>query len=201
MIRFVAGPGGAIAPDLARKLAGRGIWVTATRSAVEQAVARNAFAKSLKAQAKPDRGLPDLVDQMLLARLRQGLSFANKAGLVMIGFTKVETALEAGSVIGLIQAADAADDGVDRLQRKFRAIAEARGRPALIVRHFRIDDLSMALGRSNVVHAALTEGGQARAFLRDSRRLERFRQNDETSSASVSDAMSGAHSGLSTDNV
>jgi uncharacterized protein len=201
MIRFVIGPDGAIAPDLARKLPGRGVWVTATRAAVAQAVARNAFSKSLKQPTKPDAALPDLVEQMLLVRLRQALSFANKAGLVTTGFTKVEAAIEAGQGIGLIQAHDAADDGVDRLQRKYRAIAEARGRKALFTRHFGIDELSMALGRSNVVHAILTEGGQSRAFLRDSLRLEQFRQNDETSSAPVPDTQSAAHSGLSTDTV
>ncbi len=199
MIRFVAGPDGAIAPDLAQKLPGRGVWVTATRLAVEQAVARNVFTKSLKRHAKPNLDLADLVEQMLLERLRQAVSFANKAGLIVTGFTKVEAAIEAGKVISLIQAFDAADDGVERLQRKYRAVSEARGRRAMLTRHFGIDDLSMALGRSNVVHAALTEGGQARAFLRDSLRLERFRQNEETPSAPVPAIAAGAQSGLSTD--
>ena len=37
LIRFVAGPDGAIVPDLARRLPGRGVWVDATREAVDAA--------------------------------------------------------------------------------------------------------------------------------------------------------------------
>src|ERR1700674_102326 len=48
MIRFVAGPDGAVVPDLKRKLPGRGVWVTARRDIVAQAVRRGAFGRALK---------------------------------------------------------------------------------------------------------------------------------------------------------
>src|SRR5687768_10308417 len=45
MIRFVVAPSGDVVPDIKRKLPGRGIWVTATRADLAQAVKRGAFAK------------------------------------------------------------------------------------------------------------------------------------------------------------
>jgi uncharacterized protein len=201
MIRFVAGPNGAIAPDLAGKLLGRGVWVTATEAAVTAAVKRNVFAKSLKRSVTPDPGLAALVDRLLLERARQALSFANKAGLVVTGFAKVEDTLERGKAIALVQASDAAEDGVERLWRKFQAISAASGRSPHRSRLMPSGDLSLAMGRLNVVHAALTQGGQARAFLRESLRLEHFRLNDETGTGSALDVMSEAASGLSTGQV
>lgn len=212
LIRFVLGPDGAIGPDITGKLGGRGVWVTATRDAVTEAARRNVFAKSLKLNAKPVVDLAELVERLLLERVRQALSFTNKAGLLTAGFTKVEKALEAGQVFVLIAAADGADDGSARLERKFIAISAAQGRAAMLTRSLRIADLSLAIGRPNVVHAALAHGGQSRAFLKECRRLERYQRNETTggntgpdctphSDASYSDALAEATSGLNTDQV
>jgi uncharacterized protein len=178
MIRFVAGLDGAIAPDITGKMGGRGVWVTATRTAIEQAVKRNVFAKSLKMQAKPPQDLADLVERQLLERVRQSLAFANKGGVVTTGFTKVEKAIEQGKVAMLLEASDAAPDGADKLRRKFIAIATAANRPAMLSTALNIADLSLATGRPLVVHAALAEGGQCRAFQKECRRLDRFKPND-----------------------
>ncbi len=188
MLRFVAGPDGAIAPDLTGKLGGRGVWVTATRSAVELAVKRNVFAKSLKMQVKPSIDLADLIARQMRERVRQSLAFANKAGLVTTGFTKVEKAIESGRVVMLIEAADAAKDGADKLRRKFIAVTTAANRPAMISAALHIADLSLAIGRPNVVHAALAEGGQCRAFGRECRRFERYEATDDTVCEGLDDA-------------
>jgi hypothetical protein len=187
LVRFVLGPGGQLAPDLAGRLGGRGVWVTATHAAVDAAARTGVFSKALKSKVKADTTLADLVDRQLFERARQSLSFASKAGLLIAGYVKVDQALDAGTVAVLIQAYDAADDGAERLQRKFSGMLSDQGRPALILRHFGIADLSMALGRPHVVHAALTEGGQTHAVLRDCRRLERFRKNDEALGVSPAD--------------
>ncbi len=179
MLRFVAGPDGAIAPDVTGKLGGRGVWLTANRAVVEQAVKRNVFAKSLKMQTKAPVDLADMIERQLLDRIRQALSFANKAGLVTTGFTKVEKAIEAGKVVLLIVAVDGAEDGADKLRRKFIAIATAANRPAMLSKALRIADLSLAIGRPNVVHAALAEGGQCRAFHRECLRYERYQASDQ----------------------
>jgi len=56
LIRFVAGPDGTLVPDLARKLPGRGVWVTADRASLQQAIKTKAFARSLKVDLR-GRGL------------------------------------------------------------------------------------------------------------------------------------------------
>lgn len=178
MIRFGVGPDMTIVPDIAGKLPGRGIWVEATLSAVTEAAKRNVFQKSLKKPVKISPELPALVDRLLDEAARQALSFANKAGLVITGFSKVEEAIEAGRAVALIQAHDASEDGTDRLKRKFNAQRGAANRPAPVVRIFTIDELSLAIGRSNVVHAALTAGGQADVAMAKTRRLMRFRLSD-----------------------
>ena len=96
LIRFVAGPDGAIVPDLARRLPGRGVWVDATRQAVAAAVRQKAFARSLKRQVSVPADLADLVERLMARRLAEALSIANKAGLVVAGFAKVEELIAAG---------------------------------------------------------------------------------------------------------
>jgi hypothetical protein len=174
MIRFVADPTGVIVPDLAAKLPGRGVWVTATKAAVAEAARRNVFAKSLKRAVKVEPDLADRVEALLKDRARQALAFANKAGLVVAGFAKVEAALGAGSAAVLIDAADAADDGVEKLSRT----ARRAGKLVATSRFLPSADLSLAIGRPNVVHACLKAGGQTRAFLGAALRCERYRQND-----------------------
>jgi predicted RNA-binding protein YlxR (DUF448 family) len=200
LIRFVLGPGGAVAPDVAGKLGGRGVWISATRTAVDEAARRNVFAKSLKSKTIPPADLGALVDRLLHERLRQALSFAAKAGLLVAGYTKVDEALDLGRVVVLIQANDAADDGAKRLAGKYLAVRRADGAETHVLRTFTSAELSMALGRTNVVHAALAGGGQTSALLRESLRLERFRRNDGTRSASLSDTRSGSAGGLETGN-
>lgn len=178
MIRFGVGPDMTIVPDISGKLPGRGIWVEATRTAVAEAAKRNVFQKSLKKQAKVPADLVDLVDRQLAEAARQALSFANKAGLLSCGFSKVDETIESHHAFALLQAYDASEDGTDRLMRKFIAERGAAGRAAPVVRIFAIDEMSLAIGRSNVVHAALAAGGPADGFVGKARRLMRFRLSD-----------------------
>src|SRR4029453_14922976 len=90
MIRFVIGPEGDVVPDLARGVAGRGIWVKAERAAVERAVAKNLFAKAARASVKPAADLADRVERLLLERALADLSRARRAGRAIAGFVKVE---------------------------------------------------------------------------------------------------------------
>lgn len=178
LIRFGVGPDMSIVPDIAGKLPGRGIWITATRDAVAEAAKRNVFQKSLKRPTKVAPDLADMVDRLLADAARQALSFATKAGLVVTGFAKVDETIQAGRAVALMQAHDASEDGTERLKRKFVAERGAKGQPAPVVRIFAIDELSLAIGRSNVVHAALTAGGQAEVATAKARRLMRYRLSD-----------------------
>ena len=181
LLRFVLDPSGAVVPDLARKLPGRGIWVTADKASVAAAVKANAFAKSLKRQAIAAPDLPERIESLLVKRVLEALSLANKAGLVSTGFEKVETLLDAGRASALLHGSDAASDGARKLDRKFAAIQRDRGQDAPIVDWLTIDQMSLAIGRSNVVHAGLKQGGATNRFLREAERLRRYRSGMSTS--------------------
>jgi len=174
LIRFVLGPDGAVVPDLKEKLPGRGVWLTAAHETVAEAVKRKAFGRALKAEAKAPEGLADQVDSLLADAALGALSLANKAGEVVFGHSKVEEALAKERVIALIHASDAAADGCRKLDGKARAATEGRGLPALCA--FTADELGLASGRANVIHAALIQGGAARNFLAAASRVERYRK-------------------------
>ena len=180
MIRFVVGPDGAVVPDLRRKLPGRGVWVTATKAAVTAATERRAFARGFKRDVRAAAELPGLVERLLERAALDALGIARKAGLVVSGFAKVEAALAADPVIALIHAADASPDGARKLANAaHRRFAETQEKPAEI-NLFESAQLDLALGRPNVVHAAVLAGPGSAGFVVRCRSLERFRSEDES---------------------
>ncbi|HEY0292741.1 MAG TPA: RNA-binding protein [Hansschlegelia sp.] len=173
LIRFVRAPDGSVVPDLKRELPGRGVWVTATADAVRIAVKRKAFARGLKESATVDPGIDVAVDELIERHALAMLGFANKAGRVICGFAKVEAALLKEPVIALIEARDAGADGVRKLAQAWTRTGKSA--PARVLRLFRTSQLDLALGRSNVVHAALLAGPVSAAFLARCNALARYR--------------------------
>lgn len=173
LIRFVRAPDGAVVPDLKRQLPGRGVWVTAARGAVTEAVRRKVFARGLKDQVAVSPDLPDQVERLLVRSVQDFLSMANKAGKVVTGFAKVESALAQGGVSVLLHAADAAPDGVRKLTQALRR-ADAGSRVRQIS-PLTGPEMDLALGRPNVIHAALLTDSVSRAFLARADILARFR--------------------------
>nr|WP_246702137.1 RNA-binding protein [Xanthobacter sp. SG618] len=175
MLRFVMAPDGAIIPDLSRKLPGRGAWVGATRADLETALKKKAFGRAFKGRGKAAPDLADLVDRLLYKDALAALSLANKAGRVVTGHTKVEAALGTGDVLVVLNASDARPDGVRKLNALLRQVEAAGFRAAAVVDCFPGIDLDLALGRSNVVHAALLAHPTAKGFLERCHRLSRWR--------------------------
>jgi predicted RNA-binding protein YlxR (DUF448 family) len=175
LIRFVADPSGLIVADLGRKLPGRGVWVTGERSAVEAALKAGAFAKSLKRQVKVSPDLPEAIDALFVKRLLNAVSLANKAGLVHTGAEKVEKLLDGGRAVALLHGSDGTAEGRRKLDRKFTAIQRDKGQPTPVVDWLTIEELSLAMGRSNVVHAGLIQGGATKRLLSEAERLRRYR--------------------------
>jgi Predicted nucleic-acid-binding protein implicated in transcription termination len=175
LIRFVAAPDGSIVPDLSCKLPGRGVWLTCDKAIVKAAVKSGVFAKSLKRSVRAAPDLADQVELALLARTQNALSLANKAALVGTGYGQVEAMIAAGEVVALVHGDDAAEGGRDKLDRKFIALCRDKGLEPLIFAPLTIEQMSLAMGRENVVHAALKPGGAAEKFLSEARRLARFR--------------------------
>lgn len=178
LIRFVLGPDGTMVPDLARRLPGRGVWVEATRTTVADAVRKKVFDRSLKRPVQVPEDLPELVERLICRRLSDALSLANKAGLVVAGFAKVEGLMETGRAALLLHAADAAADGVAKLNRKFKALAGPERAEEAVISELDNAEMSLAMGRPNVVHAAASEGGASQRIIEEARRLRRFRAGE-----------------------
>ncbi|HEY0918190.1 RNA-binding protein [Devosia sp.] len=183
LIRFVVSPDGAVVPDTDARAEGRGVWISLGRQAVAEAVRRKAFQKSLKAAVAVPEDLADLTRLRLEQRFTQALSMARKAGQIVTGATKVKTAIEAGAVIALLTATDAAADGRQKLAgalRGYTLAAREAGMEPEEAPHLELldsDQLGLALGLENVIHAALVKGAAAEAALKRAERLARYLAN------------------------
>jgi uncharacterized protein len=176
LLRFVLAPGGAVVVDLKGSLPGRGVWVIPTREAVAEAVRKKLFARGLRAEAKAAPDLPQMVEDLLVRRAREALSLANKAGQLVAGFGKVEEALQRGRVLAVIHALDAAPDGVRKLSGSVLNSGSAGAGSRKVLSPLPSDDLSLALGRAHVIHAALLDGSAAAACLERLEFLEAYRR-------------------------
>jgi len=185
LIRFVLAPDGSIVPDLARRLPGRGVWISATREDVAAAVRQKAFARSLKQAVSVPEDLAERVEALSRRRLAEAVSLARKAGLLVAGFAKVEQWIDQGRAQLLLHAADAADDGVAKLDRKFRVLRGPGAAAVAIVRELTNAELSLAIGQANVVHAAASAGGASRRLAEEARRLRGYRLGGREAAAEV----------------
>ena len=176
MIRFVAAPDASVVPDLRRKLPGRGVWVTASKTAVAQAVKKKAFARSLKAQVTAAADLAEFVDALLVRDTLQALAMANKAGCVIAGSAKIEGGAKRGYT-ALLHASEASEAGVIKLERAVRSASRV-GLAIPSIRLFSGNELSLSLGREHVIHAALVASAQSRQVLVKARAAERYRRPD-----------------------
>ena len=185
LIRFVISPQGDVVPDLKRKLPGRGMWLTASRGVVAEAVRRHQFSKAFKRELRIPQTLPADIEALLVRSVTEALGIAAKAGQVVAGFGKVESALGEGTVEVLIHASDGAADGIRKLDMLARQNAGNRSaKPQIpVVTALKSIELDLALTRSNVIHAALLAGPASRSFLSRSQMLVRYRMADADKTA------------------
>ena len=171
LIRFVAAPDGSVAPDLGRKLPGRGIWVEARRESLALAVKKNAFARAAKAPLRPSAELPDLVERLLARRCLEQLGLARREGSLISGFEKTLAAIRASNAAWLVEASDGSADG----RRKLLSAAERNASPLPLCGAFTANELGLALGLENVIHVALLAGRRAERWTDEVRKLAGFR--------------------------
>jgi hypothetical protein len=141
-------------------------------------VRRKVFARSLQSQVVVPDDLPDQVERLMTRRLAEAVSLANKAGLLVTGFAKVENLIAQRRAAVLVHASDAGADGTAKLSQKFRAMLGAEGDREATVTELTGEQLDLAIGRSNVVHAAASAGGASSRLLAEAGRLRRYRSGD-----------------------
>lgn len=169
MIRFVLGPDGSVVPDLAAKLPGRGMWLSADAQSIKTALDRKLFARAAKAAAVAAPDLSDRVGAMLARRCVDTISLARRAGEAVCGFEKTAAALRQPNVAVLVQARDGAADGRGKLVGK-------AGGAVPVVALLDAAEIGEAFGREATVHAALMSGGLSQRFLLEAGRLAGFRE-------------------------
>ena len=166
LVRFVVSPEGMVVPDLAGKLPGRGIWVTADRTAIETAVKKGLFSRAARVPVTVPEGLADLVEAGLARRVVDLVSLARKAGLAVAGFEKVKGWLADGKAKVLLQASDGSDRGKGKLWtpqggRWFGCLTSS--------------ELGLAFGRDSVIHGALGAGGLSQRVVEEAAKLSGLR--------------------------
>lgn len=177
LIRFVAGPDGRVVPDLKRQLPGRGCWVKIDRSLVDRAVQRKLFARALKRDVKADPELGTLVDRLIAADLVGMMNMARKAGQFVSGATKVDAAVRSGAALAVFHAADAASDGVRKIDQarkawKLGTDAEEDIPSFSFFTSAEMDDL---MGQNAFIHAAALAGQAGEGVVKRATMLEKYR--------------------------
>jgi predicted RNA-binding protein YlxR (DUF448 family) len=177
LIRFVLSPSGEAVADLKRKLPGRGLWISASHAAVAEAVRRHQFSRGFKREVRASASLADDTGQSLVRSAIDALAIAAKAGQAISGFAKVEDALLRRQAAVLLHAADGAADGIRKLEAVIRKTAADSGetREIPVITALASAELDLALGRANVIHAALLAGSASRTFLSRIQTLVRYR--------------------------
>ncbi|MEI4485455.1 RNA-binding protein [Frigidibacter sp. MR17.14] len=169
LIRFVIGPDAGVVPDLAGKLPGRGIWVTADRATLETAIKKNLFSRAARAQVTVPEGLIDTVEAGLVERVISLISLARRPGGAICGFEKVKDWLDKGQAKVLLQASDGSERGKQKLW------TPPGGRYfGCLTAH----ELGLAFGRDYAIHAALAAGGLASRVVEDAAKLHGLRGSD-----------------------
>ncbi len=171
LVRFVVGPDQVVVPDVAGKLPGRGLWLSARRDMVSRACAGNLFAKAARSPVRVPGDLAQQVENLLARRCLEFVGLARRAGQAVAGFEKVRAVLSRDCAGALLSAADGADGGRDKLGALRPDVA-------------RVDiltgtELGEVFGRETTVHAAVVKGNIADRLVVEATRLAGFRIRHE----------------------
>lgn len=175
LLRFVVGPDMSVVPDLKRQLPGRGCWVSAERVHVEEAARKNLFSRAFKAKVTPPEDLGGMVDMLMTRAALGSLGLARKAGQLVLGAAKVDSTIRSGKAALVLHALEASPDGVRKLDQARRAVVWQEGPSIPAYKLFSEAELGLALGGTNVIHAAVLAGDTGKAVLKRMVALDRYR--------------------------
>ncbi len=179
-VRLAISPDGDVLPDALARAPGRGAWIGVSRAELEAALAKGRLKGAL---ARAFKGAPLHVPDDLPARIEAALTRAftdrlgleMKSGRLLLGSDRIAENARMGKVAWLAHAADASEDGSRKLDQAWRVGEEAEGsRMAGVTLPLDRAALSVALGRDNVVHLALTDPAAAQRIAVPLQRLLRF---------------------------
>jgi predicted RNA-binding protein YlxR (DUF448 family) len=163
LIRLALGPDGSVAPDVRARAPGRGAWIGVTRGELDSANGKGKLKAALQrafkvSEVEVPADLGERTEAALRKHALDRLGMEARAGNLINGSDRIETAARSGKVHLLLHAADAAEDGNRSLDQAWRV---GGGSPRGVIFPEGRTILSMALGRENVVHVALTDPAAA----------------------------------------
>jgi predicted RNA-binding protein YlxR (DUF448 family) len=186
LIRLAISPGGEVLPDVLARAPGRGAWIGVSRSALDTAIAKGklkgALARAFKGEALTiPADLGAKIEAALLRALTDRLGLEMRTGFLLLGSERIAEKARSGRVAWLAHAADASEDGSRKLDQAWRVGEDAEGSGKAGMR-LPLDraSLSVALGRENVVHLALTDVAAAQRIDGLLQRLVYFLGHGET---------------------
>jgi predicted RNA-binding protein YlxR (DUF448 family) len=166
LVRFAVAPDGTVVPDIAARLPGRGLWLSARRDIVRRACSGDFFAKAARGPVRPAPDLADHVERLLRRSCLDLIGLARRAGQAVAGFERTREWLQTKRAAVLVCGADAAADGREKLGRLGADVAS--------VAVLSSDELGSVFGRERIMHAALGHGALAERFVREAARLAGF---------------------------
>lgn len=167
LIRFCLSPEGMMVPDVLGRLPGRGIYVTASREALDKAIAKGLFARAAKQPVTLAPDMLALIEAQLARRVTDYISMARKAGEAICGFEKVKDWLNKDRAAILIQASDGSERGKEKLYPP-----EGEGS---LIGCLTSGELGLAFGRERAIHAALAAGRLTTRVVEEAARLSGVR--------------------------
>ena len=198
LLRLAISPDGDVLPDALARAPGRGAWIGVSRGELETAISKGklngALARAFKGAAlNIPADLPERAEAALRRAFTDRLGLEMKSGRLLVGSDRIAENARMGKVTWLAHASDAGEDGSRKLDQAWRVGREEEG-SGLHGVTLPLDRaaLSVALGRDNVVHLALTDREAAARLDLPLRRLLRFlgpdRTNEQTMNAGTAAA-------------
>lgn len=202
MIRFVVGPDRQLVPDLAARLPGRGIWLSASGDVLDSSGAPGGQPqKDGQQKEKPGDGLADrrlarafsraargpvsvpsdlsvTLQAALVRRISEFLGLARRAGQAVAGFEKAREFLRTGRARLVLQASD----GSEAERTRFLSGA---GLDVVVIDPLAGETLGRIFGRDYVVHVAVAPGKLAESLALEAGRLAGLRTRSERAMGSA----------------
>lgn len=175
MVRFVKGPDNAVVADIAGKLPGRGVWVSAEKELLQKALKSGAFARGFKSKVTVPNDLVEQVEAGLQRSVSGLIAMTKKSGQIALGYDQTIGMAREG-VLGLrIEASNGSADGRSKIRTLSRAIArELELDDPAMIGCFSAEALGDIMGRGKLVHAGIKRGKLCRRLKQEAGRLSGF---------------------------
>jgi len=155
LVRIVLSPENMLVPDLKMNLPGRGAWVSARWTVVEQAVKKGVFGRAFSTSVTGGEALPGLIARLLRQNAISRVGLAKKAGVLVSGAAKVERQISKHQTAVLLHAVEAAEDGIRKIENRLKSAYGEEADKVPVINFFTTEELSLALGLENVIHAGI----------------------------------------------